>query len=160
MQPTPERQIDALASFAPVHYEDTFTCSIKRQEPITWDELGEALRKAMPWWAIALLGLRNVLVGWTGLKTGREGKAQGYGILDLFKTLEQDRDCVVLGEEDKHLDFRVVVRLTAGETEQTVSTTTLVQFHNRAGRAYFFCIKPFHKLIVGGMMRRTARLLR
>jgi hypothetical protein len=52
------------------------------------------------------------------------------------------------------------VRLEGGDGVQTVSTTTLVHFNNRWGRAYFFCIKPFHRLIVAGMMSRTARLLR
>ena len=160
MAQTSGLQVDELAEFAPVHYEDTFACSIERAAPITWDELGRAFRKAMPWWALALLALRNVLVGWTGLKTGREGKAEGYGVFDIFKTLEEGRDFIVLGEEDKHLDFRVIVRLAKGEVAQTVSTTTLVRFNNRAGRAYYFFVKPFHKLIVGSMMRRTARLLR
>lgn len=160
MAQTSERQPEEQAALAPVHYEDTFSCSVQRPAPITWDELSGALRKAMPWWAIALLALRNVLVGWTGLKTGREGKAEGYGILDLFKTLKQGEDFVVLGEDDKHLDFQVVLRISGSESVQTVSTTTLVRFNNRWGRAYFFCIKPFHRLIVAGMMRRAGRLLR
>jgi len=156
----PQAEPDIESSLAPVHYQDTYSCSVPRSAPLTWEQIGEAIRKAMPWWAVALLGVRNALVGWTGVKTRREGKGEGYGIFQLFETHETAEDRRVLSQADKHLDFRIVVSLAWTDGVQAVSTTTLVQFHNRAGRVYFFFVKPFHRLIVSSMMRRTGRAVR
>jgi hypothetical protein len=146
--------------FEPVHYEDTFTASVRRQTPITLDELNQAFRKAMPWWVLALLGLRNLLVGWTGLKTGRGKKREGYGLFDLFTEISRTDDVAFLGDDDRHLDFRVLVRVRNAGDEKAVDVTTLVRFNRREGRVYFFFVKPFHKLIVVALMRRVARVLR
>lgn len=156
----PHSALDSEASFVSVHYRDTYSFSVSRAERLSWEELGQVFRKALPWWAVALLVLRNALVGWTGVKTRREGTGEGYGIFELFETLDSSADRRILGQADKHLDFRVVVSLEWADGVQTVSTTTLVQFHNRAGRLYFFFVKPFHKLIVSSMMRRAGRLMR
>ena len=40
-----------------------------------------------------------------------------------------------------------------GDGEATLAT--LVRFHNGWGRAYFACVRPFHGLIVKGMLRRA-----
>ena len=50
-------------------------------------------------------------------------------------------------------DFRLCLRV-GPEAEATLAT--LVQFHNRWGRAYFFLIRPFHALIVPRMLARAA----
>ena len=58
----------------------------------------------------------------------------------------------MLGEDDKHLDFRVCLRVL-GDGQATLAT--LVRFHNVWGRAYFACVRPFHGLVVKGMLRRA-----
>ena len=69
----------------------------------------------------------------------------------------------MVGKDDKHLDFRVSVYLdpVPGTAPNTYAFTlsTIVFFRNRAGKAYFALVKPFHKLIVPAMMRATANRL-
>ncbi len=52
-------------------------------------------------------------------------------------------------KDDKHLLFYVDIFITPLETgKQMIEVTTLVKYHNWVGKAYFFCIKPFHRVIV------------
>jgi hypothetical protein len=41
----------------------------------------------------------------------------------------------------------------AAGTRQTVSAYTVVRFHNRLGRVYFFVIRPFHAIIAKTILR-------
>ena len=80
---------------------------------------------------------------------GNEGERLG-----LFKVFSRSENELILGEDDKHLDFRVSllqVPLSSSKAELTISTT--VKFHNAFGRSYFFLVKPFHKLIVQTMLK-------
>ena len=54
-----------------------------------------------------------------------------------------------MGLDDRHLDFRLAVDVTAlDERRREVVATTLVQTHNRLGRTYLAVILPFHRRIV------------
>ena len=62
---------------------------------------------------------------------------------------------MVLGFDDRHLDFRIVVETqAAGEDQTSVRLMTLIRRHNLLGRAYLAAIMPFHKLIVASMLSR------
>lgn len=65
--------------------------------------------------------------------------------------ISQTPERVVLGFDDKHLDFRLVVDSTGGE----ITGTTLIRTHNLLGRAYLAAVLPFHHLIVRAMLRRA-----
>jgi hypothetical protein len=67
-------------------------------------------------------------------------------------------DELLLGEDDRHLDFRVSVLLRDEGEAQWATVTTVVRFHNALGRAYFAVVRPFHQLIVPALMRRALRL--
>ena len=62
-------------------------------------------------------------------------------------------DELILGFDDKHLDFRISV-MSDG---QTVSMGTWVHTHNFGGKTYLSLIMPFHKLIVRNCVARVAR---
>lgn len=106
----------------------------------------EATRLAFargPLWIRALLGLRNVLGRLVGLKAARSGG---------FPVIAQSADEVLMGFDDKHLDFRVVVGVTAGHA----TVTTIVRCHNVWGRAYLSLVKPFHRVIAARMIEGVA----
>ena len=116
-------------------------------------ELATATVGAMPRWARGLLWLRNVLVAPFGLKTNGHGDAPDpERRVGIFPVVEEHPDRIVLGLDDRHLDFRIVVTQRA----QRFRVTTLVHRHNLAGRAYIASITPFHKVIVAAIMRRAA----
>lgn len=66
-------------------------------------------------------------------------------------------DELLLGENDRHLDFRVSVLLSADDVQQWVTVSTVVCVHNAWGRAYFALVRPFHQLIVPTLIRHALR---
>jgi hypothetical protein len=106
----------------------------------------------MPAWANLLLALRNKIVAPFGLKT--ESDATTGDLEDLiFPTTHESADEVILGTDDKHLNFRIAVRREAG----MIHMATWVHRNNLMGRIYLGVVMPFHILIVRDAMRRIAR---
>ena len=62
---------------------------------------------------------------------------------------------VVLRFPDKHLDFRLVVDVSANDANSEVTATTLVRTNNLLGRVYLAAILPFHKLIARSTLGRV-----
>jgi Protein of unknown function (DUF2867) len=104
-----------------------------------------------PAWVTSLLNLRNRIVSVFGLVHKPPAE---IGAIGMFPIVSQTADRVVLGFDDKHLDFRIVVNLR--QAENAVLLTTLVQPHNVFGRLYLAVVKPFHRLIVPTMLSRAA----
>jgi len=97
----------------------------------------------VPAWIRALMGLRNRLGRVVGLKPGPPGG---------FPVIRQSADEVLMGFNDKHLDFRVVVAIAGGRA----TLTTVVRWHNAWGRAYLATILPFHRVIAARMLEGVA----
>ena len=98
-----------------------------------------------PAWIGALMRLRNRLGRVVGLKP-----AEGAGI--PFPVIRQSPEEVLLGFDDRHLDFRVAVTMRAGRA----TLTTVVRWHNAWGRAYLQAIMPFHRAIAARMLEGIA----
>lgn len=110
-------------------------------------------------WVNRLLALRDWLVGGLGLKTASAlraaGTRGGAPRIGFFRIYETHADEVVLGEDDRHLDFRVsVMRSVAGDS---LTAVTVVHCHNLFGRNYIRLIAPFHRLVVRSALERAAR---
>jgi Protein of unknown function (DUF2867) len=108
-----------------------------------------------PGWINGLLRLRNALVSPFGLQAGEKTKKPFVEKAGIFPVLEATPHRVVLGLDDRHLDFRLLVDVKdAGEGMQTVTASTLVRTHNAFGRTYLAFVKPFHRIIVPAMLRQ------
>ena len=115
-------------------------------------------------WVSSLMAVRDSLVGRFGLKTakqltslGAESKTGRVGIFEIYGTSPIE---VVLGEDDKHLDFRLSVLCSGTPSpggKHHLTLSTVVNCHNRLGRLYIFVIAPFHRLIIQSSLRRAAR---
>lgn len=92
-------------------------------------------------WIHALLELRNRLVSVVGLKPA---SSRGFPI--IRKSPEE----VLMGFDDRHLDFRIAVTVASGKA----TVTTIVRCHNFWGRFYLTVIMPFHRLIARRMTER------
>lgn len=108
-------------------------------------------------WLRLLLAVRDAAVAGFGIKTSRQLRRRavtdGVARIDLFRVYEMARDEAILGEDDKHLDFRVSIQRRSGD----IVVTTVVHCHNLLGRIYLALIAPFHRLVVKAMLRRAAR---
>ncbi|RUU14946.1 DUF2867 domain-containing protein [Mesorhizobium sp. M7A.T.Ca.TU.009.01.3.2] len=106
-----------------------------------------------PPWVGRLMALRNLAVKPFRLKTGLEAAVLPSGRIGIFPLISQFPGKVVLGLDDRHLDFRVLVEVRdLGMGRQEVAATTIVKTHNWLGRAYLAIIMPFHRIIVPAML--------
>jgi hypothetical protein len=99
----------------------------------------------LPGWADALLRLRNALVRPFGLKTGEPDRP-------IFPTCLETEDELILGTDDRHLNFRIGLIRQDGR----MFMSTWVHPHNLWGRAYLRLVMPFHILISRGAVARMA----
>lgn len=113
------------------------------EDPQVW---ADATFRTPPPWVAALMGVRQALVGLVGIDRGDPSS---------FDTVATSPGEVLLGTDERHLDFRAAVRVE----ERQVVLTTVVQLHNARGRAYFALVKLLHPAIVRAMLGRAARLL-
>lgn len=141
-------------------YRDSASRPVQRQT-VGSDELIAAFHTVAPGWVDALMLARDRLVGLCGLKTGGPRRAlptppfQVGQRLGVFRILHLAPDEAVLGEDDRHLDFRVSLLCTAGQ----LRVSTLVRPHNLFGWLYLASVLPFHHLISSVMIGRMARQL-
>jgi len=114
----------------------------------------------MPGWVNGLLWLRDGLVSPLGLKTGADvppaNGDPGIGdYVSFFRLEELSPNEAILGEDDRHLNFRVSVLKTAGP-HPLAAISTWVHPHNLGGRLYLAGVLPFHKLIIRRMLANVA----
>lgn len=115
-------------------------------------------------WAVFLMKLRDKIAKRFGLKTSETSSKEScnyeigsqHGIFKIFDKTDNE---IILGENDKHLNFKVSLLLEPHQDnyDKTVSITTVVQFNNLFGKLYFFPVKPFHKLIVNSSLKNIIR---
>jgi hypothetical protein len=74
-------------------------------------------------------------------------------LASLRLSIDRQGDEILLGEDDQHLNFRTSVQLERQEEKCWVIVSTVVQFNNWLGHAYFVPVRPIHKIIVPAMMR-------
>ncbi|MCY0092644.1 DUF2867 domain-containing protein [Hoeflea ulvae] len=113
----------------------------------------------LPSWVAPLMALRNLVVRPFGLKGGLKGDpetaAAGTRRIGMFPIISNTAREIVLGFDDSHLDFRIVVETDVRPAGTAVRLMTLVRRHNRFGRAYLAVIMPFHKRIVAAALSRA-----
>lgn len=108
-----------------------------------------------PAWITQLLAIRNVLVVPFGLKPG-PGEKDDREKIGFFPVESANPSRVVLGFDDNHLDFRLVVDVAEAGSVTDVTATTLIRRHNLFGRMYLATVLPFHKVIVPALLKRVA----
>jgi hypothetical protein len=116
-------------------------------------------------WVDYLMQLRDMLVAMFGIKTANElensSGADQKQRISFFKIYSKTKNEILLGEDGKHLDFRLSVLIQRRTGPNTTSPhlilSTAVHCHNFLGHAYIFIISPFHRLIVQSILRRAAK---
>ena len=150
---TPE--VDAKTLLAGAQFADAFCIEISDRD-LDARRAAERMMARQPRWAEALVSLRNFLVAPLGLKTSGAGPGAPRDMIGIFPVVSETPDRLVAGFNDRHLDFRVVVDVTAPDGVRQVTATTVVRTHNRLGRTYLAVIMPFHRLIVPALLRQVA----
>jgi hypothetical protein len=161
--PVPEGGLAAVA-FPGIDYADAYAAALPRNVSVR--TFAEAVFASSPAWVAWLMALRNAVVRPLGLITTRSALERAASAandsgarIGMFPVLAQAADEVVLGLDDRHLDFRISVRVLDDGREHLGVVATLVRFHGALGRAYFVPVRPAHRLIVPAMLRRATRRL-
>jgi hypothetical protein len=142
-------------------YTDSFYRLLKRKDVESW-ELVAAFFMSAPKWVDNLMVLRNRLVSLIGLKgdsTIPNKLHPPYSIgqqIGTFQIQEISESEIVLGQNDKHLDFKTSLLIKHGVNDELV-ISTIVRTNNTFGKLYFFLVKPIHRLIVPIMIRRMVK---
>jgi hypothetical protein len=120
-----------------------------------------ALSDPAPWIRL-LLGLRDALVAGFRVKTTQEVRraaiADHAERIDFFRILTRSDRELILGEDDRHLDFRLslLVRARPDGSGDELVATTVVRCHNALGRVYLALIARFHRLVVISNLSRAS----
>jgi 2-polyprenyl-6-methoxyphenol hydroxylase-like FAD-dependent oxidoreductase len=112
-------------------------------DPQVW---ADAIFHNAPRWVRELLAVRQATVGLVGIDRGRS---------NTFDTLIRTDQEVLLGTEERHLSFRASVLTQVDQ----VTLSTVVQVHNRRGRAYSALVRVLHPIIVRAVLARAAHVL-
>lgn len=122
--------------------------------------LARHLFASPPPWVTPLMAVRDAAVSVFGLKTSRRLQALP-GRIGFFRLYGRSADEVLMGEDDKHLDFRIALSYeskgAAPGAQARVVVSTVVHCHNWLGRVYLTAIAPFHRQVVKAFLRRSAR---
>lgn len=125
---------DAYAVFLP-------TTERHKRDPQEW---ADAIFRGPPWWVRVLFGVRQVVVRVVGIEPGDS---------HVFDTLDRRPDEILLGTDQGHLGFRASVLVEPGR----VVVSTVVEVHNRQGRAYSGLVRRIHPWVVRAMLARATR---
>lgn len=137
--------------FPKIDFSDTFSTT-NHSNTIT--EVAQLVFETYPKWIAFLLRLRNFLVRFIGLKTdipNLKGENTNVGFLKTYVHSENE---LILGADDKHLDFRAIITKSL-EEDYNIKLTTLVVYNNRFGKIYMAIVRPFHKLVVKRMLKQA-----
>lgn len=138
---------------------DSYAVTLPHAAPEDLATLARALFSRPPLWIRGLLRLRDQIVGPLGVKTttaiGEASATDGRNRIGFFPVFGRSENEIVLGEDDRHLDFRVSVLVQSddGGSRRLVATTA-VRCHNLLGRTYLWVIRPFHVLVVRSNLSR------
>ena len=150
-----------------IDYLDCYQVEIRTQEDLSVDQIATRFFSYSPGWVKGLLRLRNLLMKPFGVKGGdlqnKQVPLPSFKPGDkavIFTVISRNKEEIVAGEPDKHLDFWTSVRWekpsSTGQPGYFYSAT-LVHYNNGGGRLYFFLIKPFHQLIIKTLMKNLAK---
>lgn len=154
-----------LQLYDPVHFADAFAIQLPPGASRDPELLARFIVSNQPSWIGRLTAVRDLVVACFGLKT-TSGMAASKGggqaeRVGFFQVYSRNANEIVVGEDDRHLDFRLSI-LCGGETEEKagcrLTVTTVVHCHNLLGRAYIALIAPFHRAVVKASLRRAASL--
>jgi hypothetical protein len=142
-------------------YTDSYSLSLKRSDVESW-ELIPAFFLSVPKWVDRLMLLRNGLVSLVGLKTGSGkpglapppyAKGQEVGVFQIQEISENE---VILGQDDKHLDFKTSLLLER-DKDSLLVVSMAIHMNNFWGRLYFSAVKPIHRIIVPGVVKSMGK---
>jgi hypothetical protein len=145
-----------------VDYADAYRVQLPQGRRYDVADLSRMVFARAPRWISALMRLRDALVRPLGLKTAAQLSGRPVDPathIGFFRIYARAADEVVLGEDDRHLDFRVSIRCRRENDRSRVTVSTVVHYNSWLGRLYFVPVRLGHRIIVPALMRHIVRQL-
>ena len=146
------------------HLQDAFAAPLPADADSDPEVLARFLMANQAPWVTALMAIRDAIVSLFGLKTAKyllSADAQTSSPkIHYFPVLESYPDEIVLGVNDRHLDFRLSLLCRNPDDlnhRRTVVLCPVVHCHNRLGRIYLTIIAAFHRAVVRSGLKRACR---
>jgi hypothetical protein len=151
--------------YTAMNLADAYSIELPGEASKNPEVLARFIFSQLPIWMIGLMKVRDALVAGFGLKTAKHLRSidteKGENRVGLFKIYSRRQAEIILGEDDKHLDFRLSVLYSDTPSplgKRRLILSTVVHCHNRLGRMYIFLIAPFHRLVVKSSLSHAARI--
>lgn len=142
-------------SLPQVDFKDTFATTNHKDN---LEKVAHKVFGSFPLWVRKLLQLRNFLVQFMGLKVvvpaDYHNRFEAGGYVGFFKIYKITSDELIMGLNDKHLNFRVSI-YDAKSEKFNIKVTTLVEYNNTFGKVYMFIVKPFHHFVVKSAVKQA-----
>ena len=158
----PESRVTSM--YAAVNLADAYSIELPSGTSQDPEVLARFIFSELPPWMTGLMNIRDAVVAGFGLKTAKHLKhidaKNNENRVGIFKIYSKEKTELIVGEDDKHLDFRLSVLYSGTASplgRQRLILSTVVHCHNRLGRVYISTIAPFHRLLVQSSMRHAAR---
>lgn len=151
-----------VQGFLPADYADAFVYAAEGSVDFSADDVQSVFWTDMPRWIVGMMKLRDLMVKPFGLRGSKGVDAAELkkcirrgGNHGMFSVVEKSGNEAVVMLQDSHLKAWMSVMIDASG----IYAITLVKYNNRLGRAYFFVIGPFHKIIVRSALASAVRKL-
>lgn len=137
-------------------WADSFTITTA-QAGITPEIAARKIMGSRPGWVVRLMQFRDLVMRPFGLKSGINAP-ENADIIGIFPVIARAEKSIILGLDDRHLDFRLIIEIEETPDSLTkIHAITAVKRHNMFGRAYLATITPFHNRIVPAMLNAAYR---
>ena len=149
----PSEELSSLFQPAKIHFADCYEGQVDAAK-LTAGRAAHAIFSAPPRLALVLMSLRKRIVGLFGLKTPQDTRAvqPGSQRVGIFPVLYETADTIMLGMDDKHLDFRIFVSIHEASDRSRITLSTFVSTKNTFGKIYLASVTPFHRLLSRHML--------
>ena len=143
---------------------DAFAIRLPAEASNDVEVLARAAFERQAWWIRVLTCVRDAVMVTVGVASSRAvglAAAARGPVIGYLPVLSKSATELVVGADDRHLNFRATIQLRAdAENERELVTATVVHCHNRLGRFYLSTIAPFHRVIVRANLERAVRAMK
>lgn len=159
----PLESVLGRAAIQTAYFSDAYTTNLSRADRGIV-EIYAGLFGHAPLYVKLILVARNTMARLAGLETPTVAEIMRVEIAGAYRVGDKigpwpvfaiNRDEIVAGRNNRHLDFRLSVFRQVDGGVARVTVSTLCHVHNLAGRIYLFFIKPFHRFGVKALMRQA-----
>ncbi|HEX8612180.1 MAG TPA: DUF2867 domain-containing protein [Telluria sp.] len=150
--------------YANADLSDAFAIQLPVEASDDLEVLARTAFERQAGWIRALTRVRDMVMATVGVASSRAvglaGAERGL-VIGYLPLLSKSATELVMGADDRHLDFRVTIQLRADAANgRELLAATVVHCHNRLGRIYLATIAPFHRVIMRANLERAVREMR